>query len=620
MSFSDAQLRDMLEQRAKRARSPDFDGVIASATAARRGRPWTGPRFRPAAPSGARVSLLATSAALAMGLLLVVALGISLPSSRPPGDSSVASGVPSTSPTASASASAAADLGFGRLAVELKYTRDPQDAIYLHGAYSFVEIRDRAGRIVAEAGPVGYSGAERLIEQTLPSGDYQIVSYVRPCDESCEDLAEPRDHCSADVELAAGEAVQAVIRLRPTRPCLVRIPSREKIALLPSPSSSSAPVDTPLVAGTPAEVSGGGLIVRMEPRRSADGIRPALPESLDVVVLSSTAGEAGGTWYRIEYVHGSSEPIFGWVEVPSPKGARLVPREVFCETEPTTVPMVATVPPLDQPSCFGGTEITLDSVQVHRRVVEKRFRGTPRWLAETSDLWLYGTGGQGGETLALNAHVRPDSGVTLEPGGTYAITGRFGHFDSKNCRRQPVALRSGQQTPAESVLWCSQQFVVTAARPISRRTDVAIDGDFILTLTAGRTRYGANEPIEISATLEYTGSRNRVEIWGSGSGVVHFSLDEVEGNRDMRGAYRTSCQAYELRRNVPVSVPFSKSGGFSAGDPQANFWRQYLEDPALRLPAGRWDIRAAAEFDVGNDCSARPGPELTTTVRVIVEE
>jgi hypothetical protein len=41
-----------------------------------------------------------------------------------------------------------------------------------------------------------------------------------------------------------------------------------------------------------------------------------------------------------------------------------------------------------------------------------------------------------------------------------------------------------------------------------------------------------------------------------------------------------------MDRGQVLAMPFAKSGGFSADDPHAAFWRQYFADPALRLPTG----------------------------------
>ena len=53
------------------------------------------------------------------------------------------------------------------------------------------------------------------------------------------------------------------------------------------------------------------------------------------------------------------------------------------------------------------------------------------------------------------------------------------------------------------------------------------------------------------------------------------------------------CGQHEFPRLVPVAVPFRKTGGFSADDPNADFYRAFFADPVLRLPAGRWQVTAS---------------------------
>ena len=59
-----------------------------------------------------------------------------------------------------------------------------------------------------------------------------------------------------------------------------------------------------------------------------------------------------------------------------------------------------------------------------------------------------------------------------------------------------------------------------------------------------------------------------------------------------------------------------KSGGFSADDPDAAFYRAFFSEPLVRLPAGRWEIAAVASFVVGD---RRPEHSLRASITVTVE-
>ena len=82
-------------------------------------------------------------------------------------------------------------------------------------------------------------------------------------------------------------------------------------------------------------------------------------------------------------------------------------------------------------------------------------------------------------------------------------------------------------------------------------------------------------------------------------------------------AFTSDCAPYDFVRGVPVDFPFSKSGGFSDGEPLALFYRSYFSSQELRLPAGMWTISDGGTIYIG-DC----GDELhepTASVTVIVE-
>lgn len=143
------------------------------------------------------------------------------------------------------------------------------------------------------------------------------------------------------------------------------------------------------------------------------------------------------------------------------------------------------------------------------------------------------------------------------------------------------------------------------------------DASFELTLTAGQDRYRAGQPIDVEATLTYVGPNAATVARGSGSGLVGFGVANDELGVSIGPAFTTDCSPYDFARDDPVAIPFVKSGGFSDGQPLALFYRSYLGDPELRLPAGTWTISAGTTFYVG-DCGDELH-ELTASVTVVVE-
>jgi hypothetical protein len=145
-------------------------------------------------------------------------------------------------------------------------------------------------------------------------------------------------------------------------------------------------------------------------------------------------------------------------------------------------------------------------------------------------------------------------------------------------------------------------------------------GDFRLELVVEQDRYRAGQPILADATMTYIGPASSIGLLGSGTGIVTTSIRQLDGAIQQGGASTSDCVRYELLRDEPMHVPFSKSGGFADDDPLADFYRAFFEDPLLRLPAGRWEISASTGFYAGGeDCGDGEWIALTARVEVVIE-
>jgi len=58
-----------------------------------------------------------------------------------------------------------------------------------------------------------------------------------------------------------------------------------------------------------------------------------------------------------------------------------------------------------------------------------------------------------------------------------------------------------------------------------------------------------------------------------------------------------------------------KSGGFYPEQRDFEFYRSFLSDPLVRLPAGEWTIAAVASFTEGRGCTGK-GRTLRAAVKV----
>lgn len=148
--------------------------------------------------------------------------------------------------------------------------------------------------------------------------------------------------------------------------------------------------------------------------------------------------------------------------------------------------------------------------------------------------------------------------------------------------------------------------------------DAAERDGFRLELVVDASRFAPNEPISADASLTEMGSKS---VTVSGTAVVWFSLVERDGTRSVQnaGASRLVCAKYTLQPGVPVTFPFAKTGSWSPGDPNADFFSSFFADPQLRLPAGRWEIEAFTSFAIGPSYTRTGTIDLATRVAIVVE-
>ena len=159
----------------------------------------------------------------------------------------------------------------------------------------------------------------------------------------------------------------------------------------------------------------------------------------------------------------------------------------------------------------------------------------------------------------------------------------------------------------------------TTSSPTRGPSDVvraeARDGQLGLVFELEDDTFRAGEPIDGQARLEI--ASGGADLVGSGSGLVGFEFREVGGRRRIGPVWTSDCHQYRLEAGTPIVTGILKSGGFSADDPDAAFYRAFFAEPLVRLPAGRWEIAAVASFVVG-ECG-NPEHSLRASITVTVE-
>ena len=145
----------------------------------------------------------------------------------------------------------------------------------------------------------------------------------------------------------------------------------------------------------------------------------------------------------------------------------------------------------------------------------------------------------------------------------------------------------------------------------------ATQGRFVLVFTIDRTTVHPTDSISGTANLTLL-TPGSATVTGS-SNLTLFEFTEVGGNgRDVVPIGPSDCAPQQVASREPLVTPIAKSGTVPGG-PDADWYKQFLADPAIRLPKGDWDITAIAGFFDGLGCSGARY-DLQATVRVHVIE
>jgi hypothetical protein len=143
------------------------------------------------------------------------------------------------------------------------------------------------------------------------------------------------------------------------------------------------------------------------------------------------------------------------------------------------------------------------------------------------------------------------------------------------------------------------------------------DGMFRLTARADQANYHTHDAIGMVALVTFLGPAPNFPATGSGSGLVTFDVQQVDGPLVIHGVTPLDCIPQPLLvANEPQAIPFAKSGGY---DPSASpdFWNAYFADPLLHLPAGHWSLVARADI-TGVECDPSTLHHLMASVEVTV--
>jgi hypothetical protein len=145
----------------------------------------------------------------------------------------------------------------------------------------------------------------------------------------------------------------------------------------------------------------------------------------------------------------------------------------------------------------------------------------------------------------------------------------------------------------------------------------ATEGRFALAFTVDSATVPSSA--EITGTARLTLLAPGGATFSGSNSILGFEFSEVGGHhRLVAPVFDAVCAPHRITSNTPIDSPIVKSGAVIEG-PDADWYRQFLGDPTVKLPAGDWDITANADFFDGQGCTGQH-LNMRATVRVHVTD
>ncbi len=189
---------------------------------------------------------------------------------------------------------------------------------------------------------------------------------------------------------------------------------------------------------------------------------------LHLYVVSGPVDVNGVDWYLVQWLPTRSYPaILGWIPAEGDGRALVRPIEPPCPRGAVDVPTLVGLIPAERVGCFGDRTIVLRPVIAAEHNPALEVEGSPGWLAVDSRWRLYGADGPEGVEGYLQVFVSPDAGGSLPAGQWLEVSGHFDDAAAATRQRRFVGQDAPNlvpEAPAEQVLRCRENFVITAFR------------------------------------------------------------------------------------------------------------------------------------------------------------
>ncbi|MCX7745977.1 MAG: hypothetical protein N2645_03655 [Clostridia bacterium] len=131
---------------------------------------------------------------------------------------------------------------------------------------------------------------------------------------------------------------------------------------------------------------------------------------------------------------------------------------------------------------------------------------------------------------------------------------------------------------------------------ISESSGDIVDSEevFKFHLYSEKSTYKTTEKIKIWSTIEYIGKNKDITVW-SANPPINFIISD---GKDFKtgGSVRTVSKSTVYKKGIEYRYDFEKSGGYSADDPRADFWKKFYTEKDLYLPEGVYTVSSGFGF------------------------
>jgi hypothetical protein len=141
---------------------------------------------------------------------------------------------------------------------------------------------------------------------------------------------------------------------------------------------------------------------------------------------------------------------------------------------------------------------------------------------------------------------------------------------------------------------------------------------FNLTLYVDKDTYSKGEAIQCYATVEYICEDDSITVYSSDP-LVGFGIKD---DKYFDGGYTANeiLMATTFNKGETKSYDFVKSGGWSADDPNAEFYEEFYKDKKLILPPGKYQLSAAINYSLDPENVQGSNHNTFVSVFVMVED